>query len=46
MGRKTREKGSVPERKDYSDLLRELQGKQSITNNPNRRVKRRNQDRY
>lgn len=28
MGRKTREKGSNPERKDYSMLLRELQSKQ------------------
>ena len=26
MGRKTREKGSIPEKVDYSDLLRELQG--------------------
>lgn len=28
MGRKIREKGSNPERKDYSMLLRELQSKQ------------------
>lgn len=39
MGRKTREKGSVPEKVDYSDLLKELRGDKSKVKQPKKQYK-------